>query len=143
MSLLRTARRNASKALLAATAATALLPVLWTTPSANAAVGTASYEVKFSLKPEVVLDSSHNLVSAVRNEFDTGSSYKSYRTQFMDTAGLTMDAQGWSERIRKRSDQSTHEIQFKKRYPITNGDLNAALTQAASDGLDSGSGFDF
>lgn len=143
MNFIRTARRNVSKALIAATAATVLLPVAWTTPSANAAVGTASYEVKFSLKPEVVLDSSHNLVSAVRSEFGTGSSYKSYRTQFMDTAGLTMDAQGWSERIRKRSDQSTHEIQFKKRYPIVGGDLNAALTQAANDGLDSGSGFDF
>ncbi|TCM91055.1 hypothetical protein EV294_109132 [Paenibacillus sp. BK033] len=132
------------KTALAGTMAAAMLaaPFLYS-QSAFAAVGTPNYEVKLTLDPALVLDSSHNLVSAVRSEFDTGSSYKSYRVQYMDTATQSMQGQGWSERIRKRDDQSNHEIQYKKRYDVVNGDINAALTQAASEGLDSSSGFDF
>lgn len=132
------------KAALAGTAAAALLSAPLLNPqSAYAAVGTPNYEVKLNLDPALVLDSSHNLVSSVRSEFDTGSSYKSYSVQYMDTADQSMQGKGWSERIRKRTDQSNHEIQYKKRYDIANGDINAALTQAANEGLDSSSGFDF
>ncbi|ACT04144.1 fibronectin type III domain-containing protein [Paenibacillus sp. JDR-2] len=132
------------KTALAGTMAAAMLaaPFLYS-QSAFAAVGTPNYEVKLTLDPALVLDSSHNLVSSVRSEFDTGSSYKSYKVQYMDTATQSMQGQGWSERIRKRDDQSKHEIQYKKRYDVANGDINAALTQAASEGLDSSSGFDF
>ncbi|MCM3630588.1 fibronectin type III domain-containing protein [Paenibacillus glycanilyticus] len=126
------------------TMAAALLatPFLHSQP-AFAAVGTPNYEVKLNLDPALVLDSSHNLVSAVRSEFDTGSSYKSYKVQYMDTASQSMQGRGWSERIRKRDDESKHEIQYKKRYDVANGDINAALNQAAGEGLDSSSGFDF
>ncbi|GLX68673.1 fibronectin type III domain-containing protein [Paenibacillus glycanilyticus] len=132
------------KSALVGTVAAALLatPFLNSQP-VFAAVGTPNYEVKLNLDPALVLDSSHNLVSAVRSEFDTGSSYKSYKVQYMDTATQSMQGKGWSERIRKRDDQSNHEIQYKKRYDVANGDINAALTQAASEGLDSSSGFDF
>lgn len=132
------------KTAFAGTVAAALLaaPFLHS-QSAYAAVGTPNYEVKLALDPALVLDSSHNLASAVRSEFGTGSSYKSYRVQYMDTAAQSMQGQGWSERIRKRDDQSNHEIQYKKRYDVVNGDINAALTQAAGEGLDSSSGFDF
>ncbi|GMK47426.1 hypothetical protein PghCCS26_45560 [Paenibacillus glycanilyticus] len=132
------------KTAVAGTMAVALLaaPFLYS-QSAFAAVGTPNYEVKLTLDPALVLDSSHNLVSSVRSEFDTGSSYKSYKVQYMDTAAQSLQGQGWSERIRKRDDQSNHEIQYKKRYDVVNGDINAALTQAASEGLDSSSGFDF
>ncbi|WP_435166722.1 fibronectin type III domain-containing protein [Paenibacillus glycanilyticus] len=132
------------KTAVAGTMAAALLaaPFLYS-QSAFAAVGTPNYEVKLTLDPALVLDSSHNLVNSVRSEFDTGSSYKSYKVQYMDTAAQSLQGQGWSERIRKRDDQSNHEIQYKKRYDVVNGNINAALTQAASEGLDSSSGFDF
>lgn len=130
--------------LVTATAAILLTGGMISPTQASAANGTPSYEVKLNLAPSIVVDSSHNLVSSVRSEFSTGSSAKSYRVQYMDTAGRSMDGQGWSDRIRKRSDESTHQLQFKKRYPVAGGDVNAALTTAASEGLDSSaSGFEF
>ncbi|OCT16663.1 hypothetical protein A8709_08295 [Paenibacillus pectinilyticus] len=134
-----------SKVILASTAAAILLTGGVLSPKqAFAANGTPNYEVKFNLDPSIVVDGSHNLISSVRSQFGTGSSYKSYRVQYMDTASKTMDAQGWSDRIRKKSTDSTHQLQFKKRYPITNGDINGALTTAANDGLNSSaSGFEF
>ncbi|WP_127533227.1 fibronectin type III domain-containing protein [Paenibacillus kobensis] len=133
------------KAALAGSLAAAMLAGPLLAPkSAYAANGTPNYEVKLNLDPAVVLDSSHNLVSAVRTQFSTGTSTKNFKVQYMDTNTQSLQSQGWSERIRKRSDQSTHEIQYKKRYTIANGDIHAALTQAASEGLDSGAtGFDF
>ncbi|MEC0232069.1 hypothetical protein [Paenibacillus alba] len=134
-----------SKLVIATTAAAVLLTGgVFSPQPASAANGTPSYEVKLNLAPAIVADASHNLVSSVRSQFSTGSSAKSYRVQYMDTAARTMDGQGWSDRIRKRSDQSTHQIQYKKRYPVSNGDINAALTTAAGDGLNSSSsGFEF
>ncbi|MWC29711.1 fibronectin type III domain-containing protein [Paenibacillus sp. MMS18-CY102] len=136
--------RSLWKAAMAGTVAAMLLasPLLVPKP-AFAANGTPNYEVKLNLDPSLVLDSSHNLVSAVRSEFSTGTSTKKYKVQYMDTATQSLQGQDWSDRIRKRDDQSTHEIQFKKRYDVQNGDINAALTQAAGEGLDSASGFDF
>ncbi|CAM3091177.1 fibronectin type III domain-containing protein [Paenibacillus lupini] len=136
-------QRLVKTALVGTVAAALLTAPFLHSHSAFAAVGKPNYEVKLNLDPALVLDSSHNLVSSVRSEFDTGSSYKSYKVQYMDTAAQSMQGQGWGERIRKRDDQSTHEIQFKKRYDVANGDINAALTQAAGEGLDSSSGFDF
>ncbi|SFD97646.1 hypothetical protein SAMN05216378_1834 [Paenibacillus catalpae] len=136
-------QRMVKTALVGTVAAAILATPFLHSQSAFAAVGTPNYEVKLNLDPSLVLDSSHNLVSSVRSEFDTGSSYKSYKVQYMDTATQSMQGQGWSERIRKRSDESTHEIQFKKRYDVASGNINAALTQAAGEGLDSSSGFDF
>ncbi|NQX62282.1 fibronectin type III domain-containing protein [Paenibacillus qinlingensis] len=134
-----------SKVIMASTAAALLLTGGILSPQqASAANGTPNYEVKFNLNPSIVVDSSHNLISSVRSQFSTGSSSKSYRVQYMDTATGAMDAQGWSDRIRKKSSDSTHQLQFKKRYPITNGDITGALTTAANDGLNSSaSGFEF
>ncbi|CAN7587663.1 hypothetical protein LJR056_004408 [Paenibacillus sp. LjRoot56] len=77
---------------------------------ASAANGTPNYEVKFNLNPSIVVDSRHNLISSVRSQFSTGS--KSYRVQYMDTAKGALDAQGWSDRIRKKSSDSTHQLQL-------------------------------
>lgn len=134
-----------SKVIMASTAAALLLTGGILSPQqASAANGTPNYEVKFNLNPSIVVDSSHNLISSVRSQFSTGSSSKAYRVQYMDTATGAMDAQGWSDRIRKKSSDSTHQLQFKKRYPITNGDISGALTTAANDGLNSSaSGFEF
>lgn len=126
------------------TAALLLTSGVLTPQQASAANGTPNYEVKFNLNPSIVVDSSHNLISSVRSQFSTGSSSKAYRVQYMDTATGALDAQGWSDRIRKKSSDSTHQLQFKKRYPITNGDITGALTTAANDGLNSSaSGFEF
>ncbi|WP_310501560.1 fibronectin type III domain-containing protein [Paenibacillus qinlingensis] len=134
-----------SKVIMASTAAALLLTGGILSPQqASAANGTPNYEVKFNLNPSIVVDSSHNLISSVRSQFSTGSSSKAYRVQYMDTATGALDAQGWSDRIRKKSSDSTHQFQYKKRYPITNGDINGALTTAANDGLNSSaSGFEF
>ncbi|GFZ77260.1 hypothetical protein GCM10008018_23540 [Paenibacillus marchantiophytorum] len=139
------ALNKTSKLVLATTAAAVLLVGgVFSPQQASAANGTPSYEVKLNLAPAIVADASHNLVSSVRSQFATGSSAKSYRVQYMDTTARSLDGLGWSDRIRKRSDQNTHQLQFKKRYPVSGGDINAALTTAAGDGLNSSAaGFEF
>ena len=57
---------------------------------------------------------------------------------FLDTDDEDIYSNGWSPRIRKMEGEDDFELDYKKRYPITNNDINAALTQANNDGFDSG-----
>ncbi|WP_281888044.1 hypothetical protein [Paenibacillus sp. YYML68] len=96
------------------------------------------YEVKLFMKPDAVLDSSKELKSSVRSTFGMPSSKTKMSVQYMDTASLELDAQGWNVRVRKMEEYSDKEFEltYKKRYPIVNDDIDGALAQAALDGFD-------
>ncbi|SDZ57487.1 hypothetical protein SAMN05421736_11876 [Evansella caseinilytica] len=103
---------------------------------------TPGYEVKLFLDPDVVLDQNNTLKKEVRNTFETGKNRQSFAVQYLDTSDLQMMEEGWSVRIRKREDQGTHRIQYKKRYPIIDGNVQEALAAAARDGFTRESGFE-
>ncbi|AJY77668.1 hypothetical protein VN24_11530 [Paenibacillus beijingensis] len=96
------------------------------------------YEVKLFLDPNDVLDSDHNLTSSVRSYFGMPSTKTKMSVEYLDTADLDIDDEGWNVRARKMEDfdDDEFELTYKKRYPITGGDIDAALATAALDGFD-------
>ncbi|MEV8588142.1 hypothetical protein [Streptomyces sp. NPDC051180] len=129
----RAARPAAAASAVALAAAVALLAPA--SPAHAAANAVPGYEVKINLTT-AALDSAHAPTSAVKSAFGITGSAKARSYSYYDTDGLALDAQGWSVRLRHKSGSSFEET-YKKRFPVTGGDVNAALTAANAAGFDS------
>ncbi|MFB9522895.1 MULTISPECIES: hypothetical protein [Streptomyces] len=103
---------------------------------AHAADGAVSYEVKINLTA-AALDGSHAPSAAVRKAFGITGAAKARSYSYYDTDDRALDAKGWSVRLRHK-DGSSFEETYKKRFPVTDGDLDAALKTARAAGFDSG-----
>lgn len=103
--------------------------------SCDAPAEVGSYEVKALLNPDIVLNSSQKLISSVRNELATGTSVRKFMVQFMDTNALDLYDEGWSIRTRKREDQNTYRLQYKKRQAVTTGTIASTLQTAYQQGV--------
>jgi len=101
-----------------------------------AANAVPSYEVKFLAKPETVLEPSGSLRSEVIQAFGIASVPQAIGVAYFDTDQLELNAEGWDVRFRKKEDKDNYELTYKKRYPIVNGDINAALSLANQEGFD-------
>jgi hypothetical protein len=130
-------RRPAAPAALLAAALTASLAVLLpATPAAADSVAVPTYEVKIDLTASA-LDSSHAPTAAVKSAFGISGSPKARSYAYYDTSALGLDAEGWDVRLRHKSGKDFEET-YKKRFPVTGGDIGAALDQADDEGFDSG-----
>ncbi len=113
------------------------LTLLWgcliTFPS-QAAI-TPDYEVKFLLNSQNVLDASHHLNEPIQAFFHIQEDPSTVDVQYIDTPHHEFSQAGWTQRMRHKEGKNKLEITYKKRYPIANGDINAALQQAAQDGF--------
>lgn len=98
---------------------------------------TPDYEVRLLLKPNKVLSSEHELTDTVLSTFNMPPAFTKLNVQFLDTSCKEIYAAGWSVRIRKEHGDD-FELTYKKRYTITGGDIDAALTAANNDGFDAG-----
>ncbi|OJZ81080.1 hypothetical protein ASPFODRAFT_52774 [Aspergillus luchuensis CBS 106.47] len=58
--------------------------------------------------------------------------------QFLDTCSKEISTAGWSIRIRKAEGDDKFELTYKKRYAITGGDIDTALTIANKDDFNAG-----
>ncbi|KAL2859652.1 hypothetical protein BJX68DRAFT_262076 [Aspergillus pseudodeflectus] len=96
------------------------------------------YEVRLQLNPATVLDNEHKLKQCVLSTFNMPKSVKKLNVQFLDTDCKEIYSAGWSPRIRKTEKEEELELTYKKRYPITGTDIDAALNEAAKDGFDAG-----
>lgn len=108
------------------------------TPAAVRAAAnmTPDYEVKLLLDPAVVLNSDYKLKSSVRSAFGMPDTVTKMNVQFMDTNAQDIYDNGWIARIRKTEGEDDFELTYKKRYPIVNNDIDAALTLANTEGFD-------
>jgi hypothetical protein len=95
------------------------------------------YEVKLLLNPTAVLGTDNKLTPTVRSTFSMPTSVTKMNVQFLDTNAKAIYSAGWSPRIRKTEDDTDFELTYKKRYAITGGDIDAALTTANTEGFDS------
>jgi hypothetical protein len=116
--------------------------VLAVSISAPAPVQAASnmvpdYEVKLLMQPSAVLGSDGKLTSTVRTAFGMPSTVTKMNIQFLDTNAKDIYTNTWIPRIRKTEGESDFELTYKKRYPITNDNIAAALTLANQEGFDS------
>lgn len=95
------------------------------------------YELKSFLNPQHCLDYNNMPNSAVLQSFGFYVNNRNdYSVLYLDTSSLDLNLEGWSIRVRKRADQGSHRIQYKKRYPVANDDLYAVKQQASEDGFD-------
>jgi hypothetical protein len=117
----------------AAVASIALLAQV--TPASAAGNADPSYEVKVNLTV-AALDASHNPTAAVKSAFGITGSANARSYSYYDTSGLSLGAQGWDVRLRHKSGSSFEET-YKKRFPVTGGDIEAALDEANDAGFDS------
>jgi len=100
------------------------------------------YEVKLLMNPTAVLGSDFKLTPTVLSTFSMPTSVTKMNVQYLDTDAKDIYNAGWSPRIRKKEGDSTFELNYKKRYDITNGDIDGALTTANGEGFDSSSSYD-
>lgn len=97
---------------------------------------TPDYEVKLLLNHTAVLGSDQKLTSAVLSTFSMPSTVTKMNVQFLDTNNEEIYNAGWSPRIRKTEGESKFELTYKKRYAVTGGNIDAALTEANNGGFD-------
>ncbi|ORY13690.1 hypothetical protein BCR34DRAFT_561529 [Clohesyomyces aquaticus] len=117
--------------------ATALLALCSTTPVLAASNMVPNYEVKLLMNPTAVLGTDNKLKPTVLSTFSMPTSVTKMNVQFLDTSAKEIYNAGWSPRIRKMEGGSDFELTYKKRYPVTNDDITAALNTANSEGFDS------
>jgi len=100
------------------------------------------YEIKLLLNPSVVLTSDHKLTATVLSTFAMPTSVTKMNVQFLDTEDTEIYNATWSPRIRKTEGEDDFELTYKKRYTISGGDIDAALTTANLDGFDSSTDYE-
>jgi hypothetical protein len=97
---------------------------------------TPDYEVRLQLDPERVLNSDHQLIDAVRDNFSMTETVK-MNVQFLDKCSNEIFDAGWNVRLRLVEKKDEFELTYKKRYDIEGGNIEAALIKANDDGFDS------
>lgn len=106
-------------------------------PQASAAANAVpAYEVKFLAKPELILNTDGTPRSEVIQTLGLSSTARNISAEYFDTNALNLNQAGWDVRFRKKDDKNNYELTYKKRYPVINGDVNAALTLANQEGFD-------
>lgn len=95
-----------------------------------------TYEVKFLLDSDQVLNKDHRLKKEYRDYFDTSSDYLTMGILYLDTETQDFNNQGWINRIRVKEGKSDFELTYKKRYPMQDGKIEEALTLANQEGFD-------
>ncbi|KAF2418774.1 hypothetical protein EJ08DRAFT_49793 [Tothia fuscella] len=108
-----------------------------TTSLVNAANMMPDYEVKLLMNPSVVLGSDFKLTPTVLSTFAMPTSVTKMNVQFLDTDSKPIYNAGWSPRLRKTEGEADFELTYKKRYPVSNNDIDGTLTTAANEGFDS------
>lgn len=99
------------------------------------------YEVKFLVDQEVVLDEDGNYIEEFQNLFTDFELKGTTKMSYYDTEELALNEEGWTIRIRKKSNKKAQQCTFKKRYSgINKGEIlkqkevDKALKNAVKDG---------
>lgn len=93
-----------------------------------------TYEVKLDLGTSA-LTSSGTPTGAVLAAFGLGSSGAQRSYEYLDTSALDLNGQGWDVRLRHKAGKDL-ELSYKKRFPVSGGDVDAALDDANDAGFD-------
>ena len=94
-----------------------------------------SYEVKFLLDPQKVLDDAHLLTEDWRQTFGITEDYQPIEVMYLETPEKDFLQEGWINRLRLKSGKKKVERTYKKRYPVSGEDIAAALKTAEQEGF--------
>ncbi len=95
----------------------------------------SSYEVKLLLDSDKALGEDHRLKEEIRQAFHMRELPNSYLVAYMETPDKEFLSVGWINRVRAQTGREKIRLTYKKRFPIQNGDIDAALSAAAAEGL--------
>lgn len=98
---------------------------------------TPNYEVKLLLDPTAVLGTDGGLTGDILSTFNMPSTVTKQNVQFLDK-NLELFTEDWIVRIRNTENEDGFELTYKKRYTITDGNIDAALTKANEDHFNAG-----
>jgi len=97
-------------------------------------LASVDYELKLLVDPDHTLDADGEPVAGIRTAFAIHEHQKMVM-QFVDSARLELDEAQWNVRIRAFGNEDDLQLTYKKRYPVGDDDIDAALTRAANDGF--------
>lgn len=104
-------------------------------PALAANMEIAGVEVKYLLDPEKVMGEDGKPTEEALKLLGWTGKVKNRGMQFLDTAEKAYNEAGWSNRVRIKQGDDEYDITFKKRYAVTDGNIEAALALAAQDGF--------
>lgn len=94
------------------------------------------YEVKLLLDSNQVLNEEKQLKKEYRELWNMEDTYETTGVLYVDTPDLTFNGQGWINRVRVKESSKKFELTYKKRYKISNENIDGALTMANHEGFD-------
>lgn len=103
-------------------------------PAAHAANAVPDYEVKLNLTSAALTSGAPS--AAVKSTFGITGSPSALSYEYFDTETKGLSGEGWSVRLRHEAGKSL-DLNYKKRFPVTGGDIDGALTTANQAGFDS------
>jgi hypothetical protein len=101
-------------------------------------LASADYELKLLIDPDRTLDAGGDPTTALRASFAIDERQKVVM-QFLDSARLELERVQWNVRIRAFRDEDKLQLTYKKRYPISENDIDTALARAVEDGFEADS----
>ena len=92
-------------------------------------------ELKLLLDSSRVLGEDHQLTEEMLKAFQIGEEPRRIDVIYLDTPARDYLKAGWVSRIRVKEGKPRYTITYKMRYPVQDGDVDAALAVAREDGL--------
>jgi hypothetical protein len=96
------------------------------------------FEVKLYLDPAKVLDIEFKPTRDVQHFLCMPEQRRKLSMAFIDARPVLIQPEGWNVRVRRAGDKEGFELTYKRRYPVTTGDLADALAAAMEDGFHAG-----
>ena len=95
-----------------------------------------SYEMHFLLDSDLALDENHELKPELCREYEISNKVKTYSLAYFETPDRSFINEGWVNRLRrKEGGKNSFELTYKKRYPVSDEDISAAMQLAEADGF--------
>lgn len=92
-------------------------------------------EIKLLLDNECVLDENRLLKESIREAFQTGDEYQGIYVEYLDTAERDFLNSGWVNRIRLKEGKSKYTLTYKRRFSVTDNNLEPAVIEAGKEGF--------
>lgn len=104
-------------------------------PHAQSEAAADKYEVKVYANADKIVKDNRHVDHGILDQLGSEDKDEDFNVQYIDDSNRTNYNNKETFRVRKSEDEDSTELQYKKRYPITNGDADAAIAQAKKDGF--------
>ncbi|MGN5883516.1 MULTISPECIES: hypothetical protein [Staphylococcus] len=104
-------------------------------PSGQSHAQVDQYEVKVYAKADKIVKDNRHIQHDILEQLGSEDKDEDFSVQYIDDAKRTNYGQNITYRVRKSEEDTETKLQYKKRYPIMNGDVESAVSKAKQDGF--------